>query len=136
MKTVYVVTSGCYSDYRIEALFEKKEDAEALASVLSDSNGVDEWDVNKQKITPVWHITMKINGDMAEDYGEPTAGIEMEETIFWEPEVVSFHIKADTLERAVKVANERRAIILSHNLWGDDEAVRDLFLESSQEVSK
>ena len=64
---VYVVTSGSYSDYRIEEIFKKRVDAEALNSVLSDGNGVDEWEVNQKRIVPLWIIWMKRDGDLDDD---------------------------------------------------------------------
>ena len=62
---VYVATSGSYSDYRIEEIFAKKDDAEALANVLSDGNEVEEWAVNKRRVVPLWSIWMKGNGNTA-----------------------------------------------------------------------
>lgn len=125
---VYVVTSGSYSDYRIEEIFEKKEDAEALVSVLSDGNGVDEWEVNKRRVVPLWSLWMKANGDLDDDYCSPYANTGDEEGIYChKDDSAHFEVLADSLERAIKVANERRAIILSHNLWGDNEMIKELF---------
>jgi hypothetical protein len=129
---VYVVTSGRYSDYRIEAIFKKKSDAVTLASVLSDGNEVEEWTVNTRRIIPLWSIWMKKSGDLDEDYGSPTADIEeMGETegIYTSEyeETGHFVILADTMKRAIKIANERRTIILANNLWGDDEKINELF---------
>ena len=130
---VYVVTSGSYSDYRIEEIFSKKKDAEALASILSDSNGIDEWEVNKQRVMPLWTVCLKRDGDLDEDYGSPTAAIGTKETIWTYKDEggdsCQFHILADTLKRAIKVANERRVIILSQNLWGHNEKIKELFFK-------
>lgn len=41
---VYVVTSGCYSDYTIEKIFTDKQKAEEYAEWVWDSNGVDEYE--------------------------------------------------------------------------------------------
>lgn len=38
MDKVYVVTSGCYSDYHIEAVFSSKEKAELYVAVHHDHN--------------------------------------------------------------------------------------------------
>ncbi len=124
---VYIVTSGSYSDYRIEEIFEKKKDAEALATVLSDGNEVEEWTVNKRRVVPLWSIWMKRNGDLDDDYGSPQAGTDGKEHICCYDDSANFKVLADSEERAIKVANERRAIILSHNLWGDNEGIKELF---------
>lgn len=123
---VYVVTSGSYSDYRLDAIFTKKEDAEALAAVLSDANGVDEWKVNEQRVVPVWSLWMKRNGDLDDKYSSPYAYADGQEEIACYDDTIHFNIFADTKERAIKIANERRAIILSHNLWGDNEKINEL----------
>ena len=125
---VYVVTSGSYSDYRIEEIFAKKDDAEALAAVLSDGNEVDEWEVNKRRVVPLWSLWMKRNGDSDDDYCSPYANTGDKEVIYcYDDDSVHFDVLADSLERAIKVANERRAIILSQNLWGDNEKIKELF---------
>lgn len=43
MKTVYVVTSGWYSDYRIDAIFEDRRQAERHRAQRSDANDVETW---------------------------------------------------------------------------------------------
>ncbi len=125
---VYVVTSGSYSDYRIEEIFAKRDDAEALAAVLSDGNGVDEWEINKQRVVPLWSIWMKRNGDLDDEYSSPYADTGNTEKIWCgDNDSVHFEVLADSLERAIKVANERRTIILSQNLWGDNGKINEIF---------
>ena len=43
---VYVVTTGCYSDYGIAKIFLDKNKAEEFANWVEDSNGVDEWETS------------------------------------------------------------------------------------------
>ena len=125
---VYVVTSGRYSDYRLEAIFEKKEDADALVFILPDGNNVEEWTVNKRRVVPLWSMWMKRNGDIDGGYIAPDASTGGEESIASsDNDLMEFEVLADTPERAVKIANERRAIILSHNLWGDSKKIEELF---------
>lgn len=38
MKTVYAVNTGCYSDYRVVALFSTKEKAQAFMAAVPDRN--------------------------------------------------------------------------------------------------
>lgn len=38
MTTIYVVTSGIYSDYKIEAVFSNKEDAQYLANIITNNS--------------------------------------------------------------------------------------------------
>ena len=37
-KIIYVVTSGIYSDYRIEAIFSNKEEAQHLANIITENS--------------------------------------------------------------------------------------------------
>ena len=45
MKTVYIVTSGCYSDYCINAVFDNKTSAEAYCA-LGHGDCVEEYEIN------------------------------------------------------------------------------------------
>ena len=48
--TVYVVTSGWSSDYRIEGIFSTKENAEKYVSVFGEKDitfSIDEWDIDE-----------------------------------------------------------------------------------------
>src|ERR1041385_8544835 len=42
--TVYVVTTGEYSDYSLRGIFSTREKADELAALLRDANDVAEWD--------------------------------------------------------------------------------------------
>lgn len=60
MNTVYVVTSGEYSDYSIEAIYEDRETADAHVTRLGDATGyrsVEEWEVKPKGDTSYRHIT-------------------------------------------------------------------------------
>jgi hypothetical protein len=54
VETVYVVTSGCYSDYSIEAIFSSKEKAEKYMADMksfkgwTDFNAVSEWVLDEE----------------------------------------------------------------------------------------
>lgn len=41
--TIYAVTSGEYSDYRIEGVFSTKEKAEAFALLVCEANDIEEY---------------------------------------------------------------------------------------------
>lgn len=44
-KTIYIVTSGSYSDYRIHAVFDDEDRAAALVQFIADAR-VEEWPLN------------------------------------------------------------------------------------------
>lgn len=47
---VYVVTSGCYSDYRINAIFLDKDKAQKYADVIYDSNPIEEFETEDDNV--------------------------------------------------------------------------------------
>lgn len=52
MKTVWIVTSGSYSDYRIEKVFSTEELAEAWCADMRDGYQIEEWDIDDIKPEP------------------------------------------------------------------------------------
>lgn len=47
MKKIYIVTSGSYSDYGIDAVFSTKELAEIFVSRFGEDMNIEEWDLDK-----------------------------------------------------------------------------------------
>jgi len=136
MKKVYVVTSGCYSDYGIVGIFSSPEmaqeyiDLEKSLGKYSDLNEIEEWgldDLRPSKVhTRVW---MGADGTVDNIYqGVGTvddAGFMC--FTFFEPHLLTWQVATDDKKRAVKVVNERRVIILANNEWGNEKAVRERF---------
>ena len=68
---VYIVTSGCYSDYHIDAVCLDKEDAEVIAENINgsfnDCPKVNEWDTDDFKIIndglKLFYITVLLEKD-------------------------------------------------------------------------
>lgn len=58
---VYIVTSGCYSDYDIEKVFTDKVKAEEYAEWLRDSNPVEEYDTEDDLVIDKYY---KVNISM------------------------------------------------------------------------
>ena len=48
MNTVYIVTSGCYSDYSIDAVFSTREAAEAYIGTKTNRD-IEEWQVDTEE---------------------------------------------------------------------------------------
>ena len=67
---IYVVTSGCYSDFRIDAMFSTREKAQKYIDAAKfddwdDINGITEWDVDTEPIEPP--KSMNVSGYFEED---------------------------------------------------------------------
>lgn len=133
MQTVYVVTAGMYSDYRILAIFSKKEDADAAALVSSDYADVEEWPMDAPYIiqriksgVKLWRVGMWLNGDVKDAWEQDTFREEdvkrfcaLQEYSHWDGTITGCalygDIEATTKEEAIKIMNERRiAWLLEH----------------------
>ena len=76
MKTVYAVSSGSYSDYRVNALFSSKEKAKEFIEVMqkdnpySDYNGIEEYQLDPPTVDlikrgySVWNVLMLRDGEV------------------------------------------------------------------------
>ena len=60
---VYVVTAGCYSDYRIVRIFFDKNKAEKYAEGLYDINEVEEWNVDDFECDKYVRISLSMDFD-------------------------------------------------------------------------
>lgn len=126
---VYVVTKGTYSDYRIEAIFDNKEAADNLAYNLCgqwDEARVEEYEVGKvcDRMLPRWCGLMDRYGN-SEYPGKATS--ENSPYVRFYPErkdkytgrdaYLSFSIETETLEKAIKIMNEKRILLIATGFW-------------------
>jgi hypothetical protein len=127
MKKVWIVTDGCYSDYKIVAVFSEQETAEICAKAQGPDGRAEEWDLDtgaeqyRQGLVR-WYVGIYADGatwmaqvgEAGRDgfYVRPNAKTGLV-TSMW----------AKDKEHAVKIANERRAFYVANNLWGQREKV-------------
>lgn len=116
MKTVFVVTSGIYSDFGIEAVFSTKEKAEEFVKNLDGfyKGEIKEWavDINERE-SSFWYVEMTRDGDVIAT--EPVHN-ENDHRGFGRDNLLTV-VRATTKERAIKVANERRIRLIVNNEW-------------------
>ena len=133
MKKVYVVTSGSYSDYGIDAIFDTKELAQSFIDSFKDDsyndfNGIDEWYLNPNELDlkanrKPFSLRMDIEGNTFEleqsssSYGHKN-GLDLSFT--YKKDLMNVKCFADDEIHAVKIANEKRIQILALNRWGQD----------------
>ncbi len=139
MTKIYVVTSGSYSDYSIDAIFSTKGKAKAFIRFREEhcTSFGDAYRVEKHLVdTPTtrwvsWIIDMKKNGDTDGFDDSPYASsINQRPTQFinyFSKDNARFSVRTDSLERALKVANEMRQKILAAGLWNDRDKTVELF---------
>ncbi len=122
MKTIYIVTSGSYSAYRINSVFSTRELAQAAADAYGDAE-VEEYDLDPEvpNFAPKGcrAFTVQIYGGGEVRY---TEAIDSTSPIKDDPSflslgkemIICFNIYARDKDHAVKIANERRTgLILS-----------------------
>lgn len=133
MKRVYVVTSGSYSDYGIDAIFDSKELAQqfidAFGGEFTYFNEIEEWSLNpaeselKQGRKP-FCVNMNKDGDVelvyrskdSDEFTGYAGGVSI--TYRRTTNTIEVYCFADDEKHAVKIANEKRTQILALNKWG------------------
>ena len=136
MDKVYVVTSGEYSDFGIDAIFATEE----LAQIFVDSFAVDdrsrelnitEWTLNpnekylKQNRNP-YFLQINKKGDIRDICACESDRVNLFRTEISDAKIhftkdlewMNIACFANNEEHAVKIASEKRSQILAANLWG------------------
>lgn len=122
MAKIYIVTSGEYSDYCINAVFSTMKRAQEYRQQRGTDFSIEVYDVDEEvkKEMKVWEVKMRFDNFKV---SECTAGLwgngwraDMKDTfeyyLDWENrEYISLFIEADCMDRAIKIASERIAQI-------------------------
>jgi hypothetical protein len=137
MDTVYLVSAGEYSDYRILRVFSTEEEADAFAKWFYEVNhhgygsdarvepmGIDTWDVTTPTDRKPFNVYIDMWGDAdvyrgfahdTEDIKPTTAIIHSDRRENTLKLFVSVWAKDEG--HAAKIANEKRARIVANGLW-------------------
>jgi len=133
MKKVFVVTSGTYSDYHINAVFTDEDEAEKYRMNFKYGN-VEEFELDPSTqpidIIQVW-MTKDGTTKNVRHMVKPTDESGFYGFYPWESgEFMIYKVNTDNEEKAVKVVNEKRCLILSFNLWGEETVVRKILRDT------
>lgn len=143
---VYIVTSGCYSDYGVEGVFSTRENAQKVVDLYSPgSDFMGEWRIEEFELDRL--MTFAERGkqlysiEMEKDGTVVKCNVEFREDLPPDEEFhyVSFksfpcrlclitHVIATSKEHAIKIANERRAFLIANNLWAEEQSVGELIV--------
>lgn len=127
-KTIYIVTSGEYSDYKIEAVFTDESVADDFAADGPDRQ-VEEWgvdDYRKRGDRRVGHyVAIARDGSVLDARalpfdGEPTTfdgPCYNPEYFFTDRGLVGLHVWARDEKHAIKIVNEKRTQLIANNEW-------------------
>ena len=130
---IYIVTSGAYSDYRINAVFSTKENAEKFTKLY----GVGDYDIEEfevddemalinriidEKIT-IYLVCMDRDGNIKEVMKESPSVSLVEELLAGKQKPVLYAdcmdmcVIAKDEKHAVKIVNEKRVQLIANNEW-------------------
>lgn len=128
-KKIYIVTSGEYSDYRIDAVFTTKEKAVEYVEQNGTNYDIEEYNLDEEveKKTQLWSIEFCVE-DVKLCDARPTSydrnnvvdTCYIFDTIDYEKDkpYIRFYIDADSMDRAVKIARERFAAVKANEyIW-------------------
>lgn len=139
MKTIYAVTAGIYSDYRIIALFSSEKKAKDFMAAVPDGdyNAIEEFELDPNTADmigrgySIWLILMLIDGTTEKIDRINTGAYSVNNighTIWWRtkapaykgkgvPDCLMSHVWAKTRKQAVKIANEHRIQMIADGQW-------------------
>ena len=120
-RTVYLVTSGDYSDYGVEAVFSSLKKAYAYIGNRTDMD-IEPFQLNGGRdecsIRRLWRVRMDKQGKA--EWCSPTTlnrkSQEPQPPQLWN-RLVIFEVMAKTEKQAIKAANEQRTQLIALNRW-------------------
>lgn len=128
-KKIYIVTSGEYSEYEINAVFTTRKKAEEYVQQHGTDYNIEEYNLDEEveKKTQLWSIVFCIE-DGKFDEAHPISYNKNEKvdtcSIFdsfgyrKKESYIFFYVDADSMDRAVKIARERFAAVKSNEyIW-------------------
>jgi len=131
MKTLYVVTSGSYSDYGIDAIFDSKELAQSFIDsfkrgAYSEFNEIEEWPLNPcdlelKRGRKAFFLRIDKEGNTSKiEWSDSAYGHKYGTDISFtfDKKLMNVYCFADDENHAIKIANEKRTQILAINRWG------------------
>lgn len=125
-KKIYIVTSGEYSDYRIDAVFTTKEKAVDYVEQHGTRYSIEEYELDEEveKKTQLWTVVFCVdNGKLVDGNTRSFKEDEVRDTCFvelsWNGKLyITFYVDADSMDRAIKIARERFAAVKANEyIW-------------------
>jgi len=132
MSKVYIVTSGEYSDYGIDAVFSTKELAEQAQKLVPFSN-IEEYELDigaEEMRNGMFPFVVKMdregsaNAISRSDCFRQWLDKRFRETscefYYHSPGILYCYCFAKDEKHAIKIANEKRTQLIALNRWGED----------------
>lgn len=128
-KKTYIVTSGEYSDYGINAVFTTKEKAVDYVEQHGTGYTIEEYNLDEEveKKTQLWNVVFCVeDGKLCEacpisyDRNKVVDTCSIFDTFGYRKEepYIRFYVDADSMNRAIKIARERFAAVKANEyIW-------------------
>ena len=124
-KKIYIVTSGEYSDYHIDAVFSTKELAEDYIQHNGTDYRIEECNLDEEidRNTKLWRVEFDIkDGEFKEAYVMGCAEDDFRDTCEVSGDSdcqrIHFFVATETMNKAVKIASERFAAVKANEyIW-------------------
>ncbi len=125
MKKIYIVTSGEYSEYHIDAVFSTKKLAEDYIQQNGTDYRIEEYNLDEEidRNTKLWRVEFDIkDGEFKEanvrDYAEDKFRDTCKVSDYFNDTRINFFVDADTMDKAKKIASERFAAVKANEyIW-------------------
>lgn len=122
MEKVYVVTAGCYSDYHISAIFSTQEKAEEYIAYHGTDYRMEEYPIDEEfeREESVWRVSIDLQDGLTSTvrHNRDCAEVNTCQIVSFWRQKINFYVRADTSERAIKIAREHFAAIKANEyLW-------------------
>ena len=122
MTTVYLVTDGSYSDYRVLGVYSTEEKAKSAVELFHAQNDIEEFEIDAIPEHPpgmlAWSVVMEANGDTRLVRRE--SPLEDRWAPYGDGRACIFYLWAKDEEHALKIANERRTSLIALGEWTTD----------------
>jgi hypothetical protein len=139
MKKVYAVSSGSYSDYRVNAIFSTKKLAEEFMRFIPDGeyNRIEEYEIDPQDVDlvkrgySIWSVHMLKDGNTESITKRDINSFSIRNIghQIWRrtkapafkgkgiPDILTSVVWAKTKQQAIKIVNEHRAQMIATGKW-------------------
>jgi hypothetical protein len=125
MRKVYLVTKGEYSDYRIEAIFSTRYRATKYRKKWGGE--IETWKLDAPIPDTIVGVEMKPDGEVTDTWEIPcSVGGEGFRSFTIGSNLLTWYVKTEDKQRAIKVVNEKRIQILALGIWGDVKKVKQM----------
>lgn len=114
-KKIYVVTSGCYSDYCIDRVFSTMEKALEFLDTRDDDYDIEEYILDEpiEREDRLYCVSFRLyNKELIR--AETLVTDEPEDSVRIYYQYINFIIKSDSKQRVIKIAHERFGAVIAN----------------------